>query len=165
MPSNAKQFARELRQIADEYPKEVFMPRFRRIAFKLLEVAVQNTPVNTGRLRGGWHVTEGTPSGAEVQAGTTEQGVLSAAQAVINKAEFGTGLWIQNNVPYAIVYEEGLFTPPNPGPSKATHVPKSRRSTVEGTVLISGGYHVSAPEGMLADAIQQVSTEIQAGAL
>lgn len=163
MPSNSDEFARYLRKLARELPEEVFLPAFRRVAFKILEGAVQNSPVNFGQLRNGWHVTVGSRSGADVQAGGSVAAVLEAGSAMINSAEFGSTVWIQNNVPYARVWEEGLFVPPDPGPSKATHVPKSRRARVAGTVLVKGGYNVAAPQGMLGDAIQTVIAEFDAG--
>lgn len=165
MPSNAKEFAAFLRKQGRELPARVYMPRFRRMVFKVLEVAVQNTPVNTGRLRNGWHITLGDPSGTEEAGGKSANGVLSNGERKINKAKLGDRVWIQNNVPYARVWEDGLFVPPDPGPSKATHVPKSRRARVAGQVLVRGGYHVSAPNGMLADAVQQVEQAMLAGAL
>ncbi len=160
-----KEYASYLRKQAQVIPEAVVMPSFRRRAFKVLELAIQNTPVNFGNLRNGWHLTIGAPSKEDRAGGKSAAGVLSAGKAVIEKLRFGQGLWIQNNVPYARVYEDGLFQPPDPGPSKATHVPKSRRKRVAGTILISGGFHVSAPNGMLADAVQQVAELARAGQL
>lgn len=164
MPSNAKAYAAFLRRQAVQIPERVFMPRFRRFAFKVLEVAVQNSPVNFGTLRNGWHVTIGSPSGVDPTVGETNgggsrsvAGVLQAGKRVIDRCQFGQSIWIQNNVPHALVIEYGLYIPKNPGPSKALHVPKTRRKRVEGTILVVGGFHVSAPQGMLADAVQQTS--------
>lgn len=160
-----KAYAAYLRKQAQVIPERVVMPVFRRRAFKVLELAIQNTPVNFGQLRNGWHVTIGTRSGEDRAGGKSTAGVLQAGQRVINQMKFGEGVWLQNNVPHARVYEDGLFQPPNPGPSKATHVPKSRRKRVAGTVLIKDGFHVVAPNGMLADAVQQVAELAKAGAL
>jgi len=179
MPTNAKTFVADLRKRARDLPEALVMQSFRKFAFKVLEGAVQNTPVNTGRLRNGWHVTEGGPSGTESTAvafgpvgpdggfgsGATGGGVLGAGKRVIDSVEFGQTIWIQNNVPYARVIEDGLFVPKNPGPSKATHVPKSRRNRVAGEILVQGGFHVSAPNGMLADAVQQAKGAWASGAL
>ena len=109
--------------------------------------------------------TIGAPSGENREGGKSKSSSLQAAKSLIAKVQFGQGIWIQNNVPYARVYEDGLFDPPNPGPSKALHVPKSRRKRVAGTTLIEGGFHVSAPNGMLADAVQQVAELVRSGAL
>lgn len=162
---NAKQYATWLRKQAQVIPERAAMPVFRRRAFKVLELAVGLTPVNTGALRNGWHLTIGTPSGENRESGKSPAGVLRAGESVINKVRFGEGIWIQNNMPHARVYEDGLFQPPDPGPSKALHVPKSRRKRVAGTVLIRGGFHVNAPNGMLADAVQQVAELARVGAL
>jgi hypothetical protein len=155
MPSNAKEFAAHLRRTVRHAPREAFLRNFREFGFKVLEGSINNSPVNEGQLRGGWHLTIGTPSQADTQSGTSASAVLTAGEGVLNRLQVGDVLWIQNNVPHAPVWEYGLFVPKDPGPSKATHVPKSRRKTVEGVVLVRGGFHVSAPNGMLADAVQQ----------
>lgn len=162
---NAAAYAKWLRKQAAELPEAVAMPVFRRRAFRVLQLAVQNSPVNFGTLRQGWHITVGTPSRADVESAKSPAGLLQAGLRVINSAKFGEGVWIQNNVPHAAVYEFGLFTPADPGPSKATHVPKSRRKRVAGRTLIQGGYHVVAPRGMLRDAVEQVAEFARAGVL
>lgn len=161
-----KQYATYLRKQAEQIPEQVYLPRFRRMAFKVLELSIQSSPVNFGALRNGWHVTIDTASKQDTgKPGGSAASVLSAGERVINSVRFGQGIVIQNNVPYARVYEDGLFEPPDPGPSKATHVPKSRRKRVAGTILISGGFHVVAPNGMLADAVQETAELVRAGAL
>jgi hypothetical protein len=160
-----KQFAAYLRKQATVIPERVVMPRFRRMVFKVLELAVQNSPVNFGTLRNGWHVTIGAASGERREGGKSIAGVLANAQSVINKLRFGETAVLQNNEPHARVWEDGLLQPPNPGPSKATHVPKSRRDRVAGTVLVENGFNVAAPNGMLRDAVQQVTELVRAGAL
>ena len=160
-----KQYAAYLRQQKKVVPERAYMPRFRRMCFKVLELTLQNTPVNFGDLRNSWHLTIGQPSATDVEAGKSPAGVLQAAERVLNRMVLGDGVYMQNNKPYARVWEDGLFVPPNPGPSKATHVPKSRRKTVEGTVLVRGGFNVVAPNGMLRDAVQQVQALVAAGAL
>ncbi len=161
-----KEYAAYLREQARVIPEQVVMPIFRRRAFKVLEIAIQNSPVNFGTLRNGWHVTIGTPSRQDTGApGSSATKALREGERVINRVKFGEGIWIQNNVPYARVYEDGLFAPPNPGPSKGTHVPKSRRGRVAGETLIRGGYHVNAPQGMLRDAVQEVAELVRAGQL
>ncbi len=157
MPSNAKEYAATLRQQAADLAEKVIMPRFRMYAFKVLEVAIQNSPVNFGALRNGWHLTIGTPSGADQKGGANVGESLQNGLGTLAQVKLGDRVWIQNNVPYARVYEDGLFVPKDPGPSKATHVPENRRDTVKGVTLIEGGFHVSAPQGMLADALQEAA--------
>ena len=160
-----KEYAAYLRKRAKEIPEAVVMPVFRRRTFKVFELAIQNSPVNLGHLRNGWHLTIGAPSGEDREGGKSKSGSLQAAKSLLAKVQFGQGIWIQNNVPYAYVYEYGLFEPKDPGPSKATHVPKSRRKRVAGTTLIEGGYSRSAPNGMLADAVQQTAELVRLGQL
>ena len=155
MPSNARDFAEHLRRNVRSAPRQEFVRRFREFGFKVLEGSINNSPVNEGQLRGGWHLTIGTPAGGEVPNGSSAGAVLAAGQSVLNKLDSGDTLRRQNTLRPGPVWEYGLFVPKDPGPSKATHVPKSRRKTVEGVVLVRGGFHVSAPNGMLADAVQQ----------
>ena len=165
MPTNARTYADQLRRLSISLPERVFLPHFRRIAFRIFELAVQNSPVDTGELRGAWTISIGTPASGQQDNGRDPQSVLESARAVVRDAQLGDTIWITNHAPHAPVYEFGLFIPPNPGPSKATHLPKGRRARLAGTVLIENGFHVSAPEGMLGDAVQQVQDEIRAGTL
>lgn len=155
MPSNAKAFAAHLRKNVRHAPRQAFVRRFREFGFKVLEGSINNSPVNEGQLRGGWHLTIGAPSHVDAQSGSSSGAVMAAGESVLNQLQVGDVLWIQNNVPHGPVIEFGLYVPKDPGPSKATHVQKSRRHTVAGIVLVRGGFHVSAPHGMLADAVQQ----------
>jgi len=169
MPSNARDYAKRLREAVKELPDRVFMPRFRKFAFKVLEGAINLSPVNFGQLRAGWHVTIDGPSGADNTEGRQSYPgsgqVMQAGLTLINRADFGQRIYLQNNVPHAPIIEFGLFSPRDPGPSKATHVPKTRRKRVAGTVLVRGGYHVSAPRGMLGDSLQVAMQEFQSGAI
>lgn len=160
-----REYAKKLREAGERLPAAVAMPVFRRRAIRIIQGAIQNSPVNFGTLRRGWHLTIGSPSKADIEGGESDSAILEAATKALEGMQLGEGAWIQNNVPYAAVYEYGLFKPTDPGPSKATHVPPTRRKRVAGRILISGGFHVSAPNGMLADAVQQVAEAARAGQL
>lgn len=165
-----REYARWLRKQGADLPAAVAMPVFRRRAFRILQLAVQNSPVNFGTLRRGWHLTIGAASKQDIEAGKSDAGVLQKAQQLLAKVQLGEGVWIQNNVPYAGVYERGLFDPPNPGATDWGHITNKRvrqhlRKTRPNTVLIEGGFHVRAPRGMLADAVQQVAELAKAGQL
>lgn len=158
MPSNADEFALKLRGLMGELTERELMPRLRTFAFKVLEGAVNLSPVNTGQLRAGWHVSVGV--GSDIDSGTS----LLVGKEQIDGAEFGESIFIQNNVPHAAVIEFGLFQPPDPGPSEASHVPRTARPAVAGQTLVRGGFHVSAPRGMLADSVQTAVDAFKSGA-
>lgn len=91
------------------------------------------TPVDTGRARGNWQVTIDMPARGEANVGDP----VSAGRGVIDKSPAFCTIWITNTVPYITVLEYGLFDPENPGPNK------------HGQVLVSGGFSVQAPHGMV----------------
>jgi hypothetical protein len=156
MPTNSRSFALNLRKMAKAAPQEAAKDYVTRFVLDLLSSVVRLSPVNTGRLRNSWQVTLGSPSAGETNYGSVE-GVKSAAAVAVKGFQLGEQVWIQNGVPYAYVIEKGLYDPPDPGPSKGLHVPKSRRSTVAGQILVRGGFHVSAPEGMLMRSLSDLS--------
>ena len=59
-------------------------------------------------------------------------------------------VWLTNNLPYAIVWEEGTFEPSDPGPSK------DKRPDRLGRTLVSGGYSTQAPRGMVAITLEEL---------
>lgn len=126
------------------------------IGIALMQKCIELSMVNEGTLRRGWHATDTRPSNEQRQ---TDDPIATVVQAAANAA-MEDPIYIQNNEPHAYVYDTGTFEPANPGPSRALHVPKSRRQTVAGRILIVGGFHVQAPRGFVADAIDQVATEM-----
>lgn len=155
MGSNWRQFADALRKVAVTYPEQVYMPKLRRFAFKIVAIAAELSPVNYGPLRNGWHVSLGSPSKTDKKVASGRGGlaqVMRTAEQDINPVRMGETIWIQNNTPHAVDYGFGTFTPANPGPSSGSHAPPEWRSEKEGKILISGGFNVTAPRGMLGDA-------------
>lgn len=140
---NFEQVKRSLRKVAQELPAARVGPVARAAMFRALDALIATTPVDTGRLRGGWDATTGAPSGW-----APSEGEIRAPEAVQSKAlevfsvapVFGT-FWLTNNVDYAWVWEYGAFKPPDPGPTK--HPLK------KGQVLVQGGFNTQAPQGML----------------
>lgn len=165
MPHNSGDYSEYLRRQVEAMRAE-YMRRAGVFAAKVLEVAINNSPVDTGRLRQGWHLTVGAPSSAESGG---DKSALNEAQGAAAKATLGDVFWIQNNVPYAHVIEFGLYVPKDPGPTKWGHI-RNRRvrdhlRKGDPVTLVRGGFHVSAPEGMLADAVQQVVSAAESGVL
>jgi hypothetical protein len=121
------------------------------LALEALTRIVGRTPVDTGRARGGWFVTIGAPSNAPTNATDPNGGaVVGAGAATIVNAPVNSIIWIQNNVDYIRILEEGGFVPTDPGPSSD---PRKGRT---GRTLVSGGYSVQAPQGMVAVTLQEL---------
>lgn len=72
----------------------------RKICLDLLTGIVLKTPVDTGRARGNWFTSIGSPT-AKVTVSTDPSGssTISSGLSAISKAT-GNVLWITNNLPY-----------------------------------------------------------------
>ena len=151
MPTNYREFVKELRAQGQAIPAQVFVPWFREISFRLLELTAQATPRDTGGASQGWHLTINAASGQDVVAPSLGAALAAGAQQLL-PLQLGDTVVLQNNRAHIRVLEEGLFVPPNPGPSKD---PRPGR---QGRILVRDGYSVQAPHGMLGDALQTVRT-------
>lgn len=83
----------------------VQLPLFqKKIVFDAFRLIVDKTPVDTGRARGGWQVTVGSP--AENETG------LVGEPPMPDLSELGPFdvAYISNNVPYIIFLEDGTST-------------------------------------------------------
>jgi hypothetical protein len=148
----------ERRRVTDEVHASIRVAVNRQkaaVGIALITKLHELSMVNEGTLRRGWYATSPRPSNEDRQSDDAIAGVVQ----LVAEAAMGDPLYIQNNTPHAIVYETGTFEPANPGPSKGLHVPKSSRQAVAGRTLIVGGYHVQAPRGFTADAIDAVASE------
>jgi len=113
--------------------------------FRVAELVIKRTPVDTGRARGNWQSTIGTPTSAPTlkkdKAGTT---TVVRAQNVINSLEMGQTFFLTNNLPYIYVLEYGGY-PLNP---------KKGQKTV-------GGYSKLAPQGMLRVSLSEIARALR----
>ena len=77
--------------------------RLRRgITLKLLGAVVMDTPVLSGRLRGNWRVSEGTPVlDAVDRVDPTGAVVMSEITAAVQASTGDTAVYLTNNLPYA----------------------------------------------------------------
>ncbi|MGB0890231.1 MAG: HK97 gp10 family phage protein [Solirubrobacterales bacterium] len=154
MSSNITAFAESMRDFAETLPEAQLKPFRDAIGLKLLSSVVLNTPVDRGRLRGNWQTTAGgTTDAALATEDRSGRETIAKGNATILAARVEEVIWLQNNLPYAVVVEEGLFEPADPGPSN------DPRPTRTGKVFVSGGYSLAAPQGMLARALEEVGSE------
>lgn len=107
MATNTRQFSIDVRRFAAGVPEAANKIR-RGLAIEVLRGVVLKSPVDTGRFRGNWQVTEGAPATAPTER-TDRQGGATIADGVaeIARIEPGADIWISNNVPYAVVLEDG----------------------------------------------------------
>ena len=117
---------------------------------------VLKTPVDFGIARGNWQVSEsGDAQFVESQddrsgSQTIERGVARAAQVSGPRSPLERILYIVNPTPYIEVLDQGLFDPPDPGPSND---PRKGRF---GRVLVSGGFSTQAPQGIVQLTLEEV---------
>jgi len=107
-------------------PDEIHEVVFQKLALDALAKLTLKTPVKTGRARGNWQVTIGSPSYSYDESKTDSSGgeanqdpgltfenasgggaVISEGSATIMNAPDYSIIWISNNVPYIMVLEEG----------------------------------------------------------
>lgn len=81
----------------------------KRVSFQVLKGVIFRTPVDTGRARGGWLVTVGSPTKDESDQGTDRTGntTLAKGTAVIASAKEFKKIFIDNNVNYIEFLEDG----------------------------------------------------------
>lgn len=118
LEANIEAFNKAMLAIADEQVPETANKFKRVVALKVLRGVVLKSPVDTGRFRGNWHVSLGSPTSSEVKGaegiGAPDKSPAAAAATVaglenkeIVQVKFGQNLWINNNVPYAGRIENG----------------------------------------------------------
>lgn len=131
-------FALDISKLVNKYNGNVDKA-VRTAGFELVRRVVNNTPVDTGRLRGNWQATIDAPA-----SGTTEiddkagQATIQAAMPAIKKMT-GRVFWLSNNLPYARVVEYGLYPP---GPK------------------ITSGYSTKASAGMVRVSIAELQDSL-----
>jgi hypothetical protein len=103
-----RQFSTAVVKFSETLPREQVIPFVKKLTFELLSRVVLKTPVDTGRARGNFQVTIGSPAettlealdrggGATISAGLTGLAALTALVPV----------WITNNLPYIERLENG----------------------------------------------------------
>lgn len=149
--ANEAEFFAEIDAFVDKLVPEEVVATQTVVALEALKRVIQKTPVDTGRARGNWQTTIERPARGETKTlDTSGAQSISAGTATIAKLKPYQVIWFTNNVPYILVLENGLFNPPDPGPSK------DRRPHRKGRILVRGGYSIQAPQGMVKVTIQEL---------
>lgn len=81
----------------------------RAIGLQLFGAIIKDTPVDTGRLRGNWQTTIGSPASGSFPSSTDKNGSISGAamKAKVSQYKVGQKLFLTNNLPYAQAIEDG----------------------------------------------------------
>jgi len=79
----------------------------RKVGFDLTRQVIKRTPVDTGRARGNWQVSENLHSVVLSSKNKTGAKTLRAAKSVLNEIKAGGFFYIQNNVEYILDLEYG----------------------------------------------------------
>ena len=123
----------------------------RKLSLQLFSAVVLRTPVDTGMLRGNWQVGIGSmPTGTVANPDKTGGRVLQEIASKTAKAEWGTSIFLVNNLPYASVVEYGAY--PNPV-KRGTYVKAGQtKYGTSGPAWVKrskGGFSLQAPSGMV----------------
>jgi hypothetical protein len=105
MTASLAEFNRKVNDVTTKLPDEKASIVVKKLLFAGLNGLVNKTPVDTGRARGNWQVTIGSPAEGENKSGDP----IARGGEVIEKIErIGSGLfYISNNVPYIEALENG----------------------------------------------------------
>uniref|UniRef100_A0AAU7VGW7 Virion structural protein n=1 Tax=Dinoroseobacter phage vB_DshS_R26L TaxID=3161158 RepID=A0AAU7VGW7_9CAUD len=103
-----REFAIDLRRFG-EVTREQATVIFQKIVLDLDTAIVLGTPVDTGRARGNWFPTVGTPSSQRNDEAKDKSGskAINAATALSTSLELGEVAWFTNNLPYILPLENG----------------------------------------------------------
>lgn len=107
MKDNLAQFNREVTQFAKSIPGKVTVMQ-KKIVLEALRRLVKKTPVDTGRARGNWQVTIGSPVDGQLDKKDPEgDSTIAIGLAALAGLPPFQVVWISNNVDYIEFLEEG----------------------------------------------------------
>ena len=117
----------------------------RSVTIKLWSAVIKGSPVDTGRFRGNWFASGGTPSSevSETDDKTGATSISSATQVVVGIADW-TNMTLTNNLPYAEVIEFGGYK----GMFGYSHAFVGPTKAAESTNTING-FSKQAPSGVV----------------
>lgn len=160
---NKANFLRSFRVDLVEETREAVVDLQSALALALVKELVRNTPVDRGRLRGNWLTSAGAPREDEVEGGAASDvaALAAATTGSLNPEQPFVPVFITNNVPYAEVYDLGLFVPPDPPEDEAARKKRAasrspakrdearRKLGHKGATYIRGGFSIKAPLGIV----------------
>ena len=160
MFENLNALNRDLEKIKDRMTGETLVAVQKKLAIDAFSGFIKRTPVDEGRARGGWQMdvnrrrTQFTPK-EKGEVGNPAGPALNKGLSRLSKLGPFDIVWITNNVAHTVVLDQGLFIPPNPGPSKD---PREGRA---GRILVKDGYSTQAPAGIVEPTIASLRTSLK----
>lgn len=104
----SKQFDKELKKASNKI-KDAIEKTLRATAVDMFSKIILRTPVDTGRLRGNWQASVQNPILSELDT-TSKTGneTIATGKTNINTYKLDDkSIWFSNNLPYAVVIEDG----------------------------------------------------------
>jgi hypothetical protein len=141
---------REVQRIQDEAKRQFGLSmRAQKRAVGVFAFTKGNelTPIDEGEARRGWHFSSPRPT----QDNVPDQDGLAELVKLTEEGAPEDPVYLQNRVDHIDVLDQGLFQPPNPGPSKD---PREGRT---GQILVRDGYSAQAPQGISGDLLDAVA--------
>jgi hypothetical protein len=108
LKTNLAAFNAEVREFTNKMLPHELVVFHKKLVLQALRGIVKRTPVDTGRARGNWQVTIGSPA-SDIVDGTDKSGGTTIAQGlatVVGLRPFSI-VWLTNNLPYAVSLEGG----------------------------------------------------------
>jgi hypothetical protein len=94
-------FSEQIAAFSDRSQQRIQNVR-RGVVMKLFSSVILDTPVDTGRLRGNWQVSEGDPiKTTTARLDKSGQGPISEVNAVAAQSDGDVSIYLTNNLPYA----------------------------------------------------------------
>jgi hypothetical protein len=115
----------------------------RKSTMEVFKAVVLKTPVDTGRARANWNVSQNAINTTTTESTNQQRGIGEATKALSMPA--GGVVYLANSLPYAPVLEYGGY----PNPPK-----KGKGKTI-------GGFSTQAPAGMVRLSAQEFSDHVQ----
>ena len=155
----AGELQRDLMKIAEKLTEGEVIILQRTVTLQAMNGFVLKTPTDTGRARGGWTLEVGTePPTVENRKKDRAGGyTLTLAENRLRVLTAYNVIYIVNDVPYIAVLDQGTYVPSDPGPSK------DKRRSRKGKTLVSGGFSVQAPTGMVDVTLQEIRAGLTIG--
>lgn len=137
-----------LDQLADKVQQDLETVA-RRSTLQLFTAVVLKSPVDTGRFRANWNVSQGAPDTT-----TTQSTDANRAKAEVDKVQtlpVGGITYLSNSLPYAVVLEHGGYPNPPKMGSKVKTGGAGGKDDPKWAYFVKsrGGYSFQAPQGMV----------------
>lgn len=113
--SNVLEFNLRLDHFAQQDVPGLILLATKKLAFDIFAGVVRMTPVDTGRARNNWHMSLNTPDDVVLESATggglgsppAQEHLSEQQQVLAGLNQVGIVVWIQNNLVYAPVLENG----------------------------------------------------------